>query len=54
MANFVKQKVCIIDDASTTMKELFDASTITTFRGCGVVKIGSTLCLVWIAYEGTA
>jgi hypothetical protein len=53
MANQVKQTVCEIDNVATKMKELFDGSTITTFRGCGVVKIGSTLCLVWIAYEGS-
>jgi hypothetical protein len=53
MANQVKSAICELDNASTKLKELFDSSTITTFRQCGIVKIGSTLVLVFLVYEGS-
>lgn len=53
MVHVVKQEVCLLDDVATKLQELLNASTITTFRGMGVVKIGSTMVLIWLAYEGT-
>ena len=53
MAHVVKQEVCLLDEISAKMQAMLNGSTITTFRGCGVIKIGSTLALIWVAYEGT-
>jgi hypothetical protein len=53
MAHIVKKDYGTHVDTATKLETLLNASTITTFRGCGIVKVGADRYMCWIAYEGT-